>query len=349
MQGSIPQTYTISDFIEWHNRKQLRLDPSFQRGAVWNPVAKAFLIDSILNKLPVPQIYLRTRIDPSSQKTVREVVDGQQRLRAILDFAEGGLRTSTKSESFAGLRYNDLSPEDQEAFLSYQLTTVQLINATDADVLEVFARLNSYSVKVTPAELRHAKFDEPVKWAIWYATREWNVLWEKFKVISVRESIRLKNTSFMAELFMCADMGLGDGGEPVINKYYQNNRNRSEDSFIILKEKVNFGINFILQNFSEQLEGSTFFDAPNFLVLFNAVLFLHGENPIGRASKDNERFFGAGVSLDRAVSNLQNIQSAMENDDIEGPFARFISASKSSTQRISSRSVRNDIIIKALV
>ncbi|WP_266034794.1 DUF262 domain-containing protein [Brucella intermedia] len=349
MQGSIPQTYTISDFIEWHNRKQLRLDPSFQRGAVWNPVAKAFLIDSILNKLPVPQIYLRTRIDAVSQKTVREVVDGQQRLRTILEFAQGALRTSTKSQNFPSVRYEDLPAEDQQAFLSYPLTTVQLINASDADVLEVFARLNSYSVKVTPAELRHAKYDEPVKWAIWYATREWNVLWEKFNVVSVRDSVRLKNTSFMAELFMTADAGLGDGGEPVINKYYQLNRSRDDDYFLDIRSKVNFGVEYIINNFSESMSDSTFFDSPNFLILFNAVLFLHGVNPLGRASREIEGLRGAGVNLATAVGRLQEIQSAIENDDIEGPFARFIAASKSSTQRVSSRTVRNDFVIRALV
>lgn len=30
--SSIPQTYTISDFIEWNTKKQLILSPDFQRG-----------------------------------------------------------------------------------------------------------------------------------------------------------------------------------------------------------------------------------------------------------------------------------------------------------------------------
>ena len=62
--SSIPQTYTISDFIEWNAKKQLILSPDFQRGSVWSPTAKVFLIDTILNDLPMPQIFLRTKIDP---------------------------------------------------------------------------------------------------------------------------------------------------------------------------------------------------------------------------------------------------------------------------------------------
>lgn len=78
---SIPQTYTVSDFIEWQAKKQLVLAPEFQRGSVWSPSAKVFLIDTILNDLPIPQVYFRTKLNPQTQTTLREVVDGQQRLR----------------------------------------------------------------------------------------------------------------------------------------------------------------------------------------------------------------------------------------------------------------------------
>src|SRR6056297_3313165 len=214
LMASVPQTYTISDFIEWQKKKQLVLSPDFQRGSVWTTAAKVFLIDTILNDLPMPQVYFRTKVDPSSQTTVREVVDGQQRLRSILEFAAGKLRLSSKAPQHKGMVYTDLDPEDQEKFLSYRIPVVQLLNATDADVLEVFARLNSYSVKVTPAELRHAEYSEPVKWAIYEATNYWATLWNDFRIVSIRDSVRLKNTSVMAELFIIVCEGFDDGGEP---------------------------------------------------------------------------------------------------------------------------------------
>lgn len=176
---SSPQTYTISDFIEWHSKKQLVLAPDFQRGSVWSPSAKVFLIDTLLNDLPIPQVYFRTKIDSISQTMLREVVDGQQRLRAILEFAADRIKLTSKAPKHKGKVYSTLSAEDKEVFLAYKVPAVQLINATDADVLEVFARLNSYSVKVTPAELRHAEFSEPVKWAIYDASRDWAMLWNR--------------------------------------------------------------------------------------------------------------------------------------------------------------------------
>lgn len=154
----MPQTYTISDFIDWHSRKQLILAPDFQRGSVWTPSAKVFLIDTILNNFPIPQVFIRTKIDGTTQGVIREVVDGQQRLRAILEFASEKLKLTANSPIHKGKRYSELNDDDKETFLSYNIPVVQLTNADDAEVLEVFARLNSYSVKLTPAELRHAEY-----------------------------------------------------------------------------------------------------------------------------------------------------------------------------------------------
>ena len=135
--------YTISDFIEWNSHKQLKLDPEFQRGSVWSDAAKVYLIDTVLKDLRIPQVYFRTKLDTLTQSTVREIVDGQQRLRAILSFAGNKIRLTSKSPDFNGETYKTLPDDVKTRFLSYRIPVVQLINASDSDVLEVFARLNS--------------------------------------------------------------------------------------------------------------------------------------------------------------------------------------------------------------
>ena len=272
--SSMPQTYTISDFIEWHERHQLVLAPTFQRGSVWSPTAKVFLIDTILNDLPMPQVFFRTRIDASSQTTVREVVDGQQRLHAILEFASGKIRLTSKSPSFGGKKYSDLTDDEKEAFLAYRVPVVQLINASDANVLEIFSRLNSYSVKVTPAELRHAEYSEPIKWAVYDTARNWSTLWHDFGVVSIRDSVRLRNTSVVAEMFMALDKGFDDGGERRIGSYYRERKTERESFFRPLRKKIDEIIRDILSNMDDDFVDTVFFDAPNFLALFAAVAFL---------------------------------------------------------------------------
>lgn len=346
---SIPQTYTVSDFIEWQAKKQLILAPEFQRGSVWSPSAKVFLIDTILNDLPMPQVYFRTKLNPQSQTAVREVVDGQQRLRAILEFASGSLKLSSKSPKFKGMTYSDLSLDDQEQFLAYRIPVVQLVNAGDAEVLEVFARLNSYSVKVTPAELRHAEFSEPVKWAIYDAARHWSLLWGDLKVVSTRDTVRLKHTTLVAEMFIALDMGLGDGGETLITRYYKSKNKKEDEYFSPLREHLDEVVTEILEHTKDDFAESTFYDAPNFLILFAAVAFLRGYMPSSKISEAVNEFSGKGVDWEKAIGNLSALAQAVDDSSEEqGPYYQFVSATKSTLHRISTRKPRFEAVVKAI-
>lgn len=348
--SSVPQTYTISDFIEWFKKRQLILDPNFQRGTVWTNAAKVFLIDTILNEFPMPQIYFRTKIDAMNQSTVREVVDGQQRLRAILDFAAGKLRLTSKAPEFKDKVYSDLSSDDQEKFLGYRIPVVQLLNASDSDVLEVFARLNSYSVKVTPAELRHAEFSEPVKWSIYEACTKWRILWSDFAVVGTRDSVRLRHTSLMAELFMTIDVGLNDGGENIITRYYDQHRETDETHFLKISAIVDEVIDDILKNLPEEFRETTFLKAPNFLILFAVVAFLKGKGSCSRVTADVDYLFGLGVDWEKMRRALTLISKAFDDADSERSpsYADFIEATRSSTHRVASRKTRFSVLTRAV-
>src|SRR5664280_2407228 len=118
---SILEQFRIHDFVTWDSNKELVLNPHFQRRSVWDPQARSLLIDSILRRMPVPKIYMRTKLDVRTKRSVREVVDGQQRLRAVLAFANGEFALTRRAQEFAGKRYADLDEVQQEEFLSYPL------------------------------------------------------------------------------------------------------------------------------------------------------------------------------------------------------------------------------------
>jgi Protein of unknown function DUF262 len=346
--SSIPQTYTISDYLEWDRQEQLILEPKFQRGSVWTPQAKTFLIDTILRKLPIPSVYLRTKVDARSQKSIREVVDGQQRLRAIIAFAKNDMKLSSRVPNFGGMRYSDLNDEDKEAFLSYRLTTVQLLNSNDAEVLEVFARLNSYSVKVTPAELRHSRYDEPIKWAIWDTTRRWSELWDRYHVVTLRESVRMKNTTLIAELFMALLDGFVDGGENKVTRFYNAKKKLSETETDAVAAKINDLIRTTVESFGNILSDTTFFDSPNFLVLTCAIAFVSGELPLSKITENVVAYKNRGMVLEYAIEKLGLLGAAVDNEDLDGQFAQFVFATKSSTQTLNSRKMRFEYVVRAL-
>jgi hypothetical protein len=77
--SAIAGTYRLSDFTG----KKLNLTPSYQRGDVWGTPARQLLIESILRGIPLPSVILLKPEDPTKP---HEVVDGKQRLTAILRF-----------------------------------------------------------------------------------------------------------------------------------------------------------------------------------------------------------------------------------------------------------------------
>ena len=85
--------YKISDFLSWQKAKTLVLSPSFQRRSVWPAAAKSYFIDTIARGYPIPIIFLREQTDLDSLEPLREVVDGQQRLRTIISYINPDILT----------------------------------------------------------------------------------------------------------------------------------------------------------------------------------------------------------------------------------------------------------------
>lgn len=76
-------TWKIKEFIDLAEARELELNPSYQRDSVWPLKTSQSLIDSILRGIPLPSVILNTRDD---NKNINEIVDGKQRLTAILRF-----------------------------------------------------------------------------------------------------------------------------------------------------------------------------------------------------------------------------------------------------------------------
>lgn len=345
--ASVLEQYRVADFIEWHEQRRLELNPNFQRGSVWTPPAKTFLIDTLLRQLPIPKVFLRTRIDVATRNSIREVVDGQQRLRAILDFANDKFALSKRAGEYAGMKYSDLASEDKEKFLGYSIAVDQLVNADDEAVLEVFARLNSYSVALNPAEKRHAYFQGEFKWAVRDASHRWSVLWDKYGVISVRDRVRMLDDSLMAEMFGILLEGVRDGGQPKIDLLYKKYDSDAQvnDQLVAWLDDL---VGFFVDNLADSLIGNPVMRAPHFLMLFAALAYVRGGIPVGDVGNLPPVPDGALQDLDIVRTNLQMLGAYIEGGNYPGAFEAFHQASASSTQRISSRKVRFPVFVSSL-
>src|SRR4051794_10917601 len=88
---------------------QLLLATEFQRNAVWPSAAKAYLLDTVLNDRPVPYLYFRRAVSAQTGRSQYEVIDGQQRIRALLEFLDDGFALSeSKDRSYKGKYFSEL-------------------------------------------------------------------------------------------------------------------------------------------------------------------------------------------------------------------------------------------------
>lgn len=149
--------HPISDIRDWSEAGRLELRPDFQRREVWSAPARIMLMDTILRNIPMPKIFLANSIREGN--TYRVVIDGQQRLSAILAFMrdEFSLEHPFTSDE-KGKRFTELPQEVQNRFLSYQIDFNEAINPSDDEVREVYARVNKYTTPLTKQELRRADF-----------------------------------------------------------------------------------------------------------------------------------------------------------------------------------------------
>ncbi len=81
----------ISDILSWKRGNILRVNPEYQRGAVWKQPQQKKLVDSVLRGYPLPLIYLhhRKQVVGGIMREDFEIIDGQQRINALYEFGEG--------------------------------------------------------------------------------------------------------------------------------------------------------------------------------------------------------------------------------------------------------------------
>jgi uncharacterized protein with ParB-like and HNH nuclease domain len=152
---------TISWFKKTHDNGELEMKPPFQRNPVWTVSQKSYLLDSILNSYPVPEIYMQEFIDEQGHER-HVVIDGQQRIRACLEFIEGQFSLKEEdSPSWASMYFEDLSGNDKKKIYSYTFIVRILPDTPDEEIRGIFLRLNKNVVALNAQELRQATYWGP--------------------------------------------------------------------------------------------------------------------------------------------------------------------------------------------
>ena len=204
--------YRLAEIVRLFAQNELVLQPKFQRRLAWEEPARAYLIDTVVRGLPMPKIYLRGTASNSSQYQY-EVVDGQQRLTAIIDFYHDRLRLDRKHQPrFAGLTFSELPEPLQDAFLKYELSTEIMEEASDPDVWGMFERLNTYTLTLNKQETLNARWFGFFKQAAYSLAAESPSLeaWEAMRIFSSQQIARMREVELASDVLVAIIKGISD-------------------------------------------------------------------------------------------------------------------------------------------
>jgi len=312
-----PKQYSINDFRAWYERKELILSPKFQRRRVWSEKAKSYLIDTILRGLPIPPVFIREKIDIDTSKSIREVIDGQQRLRAILDFLSDGFKVlKIHNEEFGGRYFSELPDKIKEEFLKYNIVTNVVTTPEDKDVLGIFARLNTYTVPLNKTELLNAKYFGIFKQTVHQLAYEFNTFWVKSKILSEYKIARMYDVELTTELVIASIDGIKEKKAKFIENYYK----IYDDNFPFKKQiEENFRntIDTIDEIYGDVLPNSLFSGTPLFYSLYCLIYdLLFGLKNSDNKMRIQEKDY---LKIRNALEDLESILESASNEGTDGP------------------------------
>jgi hypothetical protein len=149
--------HTIADIQGWSKDNTLLITPAYQRREVWGSAARVMLIDSIINDIPMPKIFVSQTL--KDMRTYREVIDGQQRITTILSFLKNGFKLEKPYEGpHMGKYFSDLPDELKNNILLYEIDFNEASGLQLEELREVYSRVNKYLVPLNRQELRKADF-----------------------------------------------------------------------------------------------------------------------------------------------------------------------------------------------
>jgi hypothetical protein len=164
------QPTSIQSLYGWYADDKLFVNRRYQRKLVWTLEEKQKLIESILRKYPIPAILLAEKLDSLG---AFEIIDGLQRLHAIVSFIETSFDTiqgrhfDLKYFPTAKTRADEnkfspavpkevISSKEVTTMLDYSLAISIMRNATEAEINDVFGRINTYGHRLSDQERRQA-------------------------------------------------------------------------------------------------------------------------------------------------------------------------------------------------
>ena len=324
------QSLMVQDIRNLDNSGELNYSPWYQRRSVWTTPQKSYLINTLIEQKPIPAIYIRYSLDLDRGKTVREVVDGQQRIRAILGFCRNEFSVK-HPENGARQTFSQLNRTEREAFLLTAIPVGYLLGATDPDVIDIFGRINSVSKSLNSQEKRNSAFSGEFKQFCLRQASSRVELWRTYNIFTANDIARMNEVQFISDLALNLLEGLSDFSPTRLNNIYQ----KFEEDFPCQTEvaqRMDRLFDFIADIEPSVIRDTIFGRQP---VLFSLLLVMDSMKKL---------------EVPKVVNSLYEIDARYHQDSEQqtDDDQQFVIASTATTQRIRQRTIRDAYIRRFL-
>jgi hypothetical protein len=137
-------------------KKEVILDPEYQREIVWSNHQNSELVESILMGIPLPVMYFA-----EDKFGKLQVIDGQQRLNALFNFLNNKYKISSSPilKDINQKSFNELQPSEQSKLEDYQFIIYVIKPQTpDRIKFDIFDRVNRGGTQLNKQEMRNALY-----------------------------------------------------------------------------------------------------------------------------------------------------------------------------------------------
>lgn len=333
MQRVEYEKLVIQDLLNLYRAKELDLNPWYQRRSVWTRPQKAYLINSIFEQKPIPSIYIRHSLDIESEKSMKQIVDGQQRVRAIIEYCEEEY-AARHPEHRRPVKRSDLTPTQRSTFLMTSLSVGYLLGADDPDVIEIFGRLNSVAKTLNAQEKRNAKYSGEFKQFCLRESAQRVQMWRDLGIFTANSIARMQEVQFVSDLVLNMLNGLSDYSAARLDNIYV----KFDDTFP-KAQKLAARLEHVFARIASlnpaAVRDTIFSRHPLFFSL--CIVLDSARRPPGKARLED----GLYLIDKRFNSDTPPSQRSQEE-------AEFHGACTASTQRIKTRKIRDRYIRRAL-
>jgi hypothetical protein len=319
------QSLVIQDLINLKKSDELDIAPWYQRRSVWNPAQKSYMINTLFEQKPIPAVYIRHSLNLEKSKSIKEVVDGQQRIRTILSFYENEF--SAKHSAYINkVNFSELSSTDKQKFLLTSIPIGYLLGASDADVIDIFGRINSISKSLNAQEKRNAAFSGEMKQLCLEEASSRVSFWRDYGIFTANDIARMNEIQFISEVIYSFLNNLSASPAKKIDDMYKEYDNELAQ-YDEIKQRLNRVFDSIASLPQERVKDTIFNRQP---IFFSLAIVLDSLDVI-----DMNKLENALLEMDdrfNAEENLSNEDNA------------FKKACTSTTQQFEHRKIRHDYI-----